>query len=406
VSRRSLAILVLALCCFGSAGAALAQVSPAHVVLVFIDGPRYSESFAQPQRIPRIWNDLRPTGCILTGFRNDGYTLTVSGHSTTLTGRRQFLANDGSERPHDLTLFERYRMGSGQPSSSVWVVAGKSKLNVLAYSDDPAGGIAYAAEDSVGMGADIPTMETVLGILALDQPRFVAVNLPEVDLIAHSGDWEGYLAAITRADSLVGVLWDYLQSDAEYAGKSALIVTADHGRHNDRPGEPHDGFQSHGDTCDGCQHIILAAAGVGIRSGVQISTTSDQSDLGATLAKLMNIDAGGMEGFPIYAMLETPTAAPASRKYGARILGVVPQPFQAGGSILLAPRQGAAFALSIFDQRGRRVRSFHNPGVLQSEYFLHWDGRDYAGRPVASGVYYLRLRDARSTDRFSLTLLR
>ena len=403
---RLLAIVTLALCWLASAASAIAQVTPAHVVLVFIDGPRYSESFAQPDRIPRIWNDLRPAGCILTDYRNDGYTLTVSGHSTTLTGRRQYLANDGSERPHDLTLFERYRKGSGQPANSVWVVAGKSKLEVLAYSDDPEGGIAYAARDSVGMGADIPTMETVLGVLASDHPRFMAVNLPEVDLIAHSADWEGYLAAITRADSLVGVLWDFLQSDAEYAGRSALFVTADHGRHDNRPGEPHDGFQNHGDSCEGCQHIILAAAGVGIRSGVQIDTPSDQSDLGATLAELMQLDGSGMEGFPIYAMLETPTAAPASRKYGASILGVQPQPFQVGGAILLAPRYGVAFNLSIYDQRGRLVRTFRNPGISQSEVSLHWDGRDDSGRAVSSGVYQLRLKDARSVDHFSLTLLR
>jgi len=406
VYRRSLAIVILVLCGLGGADAALAQVTPDHVVVVFIDGPRYSESFAQPERIPRIWNDLRPAGCILTDFRNDGYTLTVSGHSTTLTGSNQFLANDGSERPHDLTLFERYRKSSGQPASSVWVVAGKSKLDVLAYSDDPEGGIAYSARDSVGMGADIPTMKAVLGVLALHHPRFVAVNLPDVDLIAHGADWEGYLAAISRADSLVGVLWDFLQNDPEYAGRSALFVTADHGRHDNRPSEPHDGFQNHGDGCEGCQHIILAAAGVGIRGGVQIDTTSDQSDLGATLAQLMQLDASGMEGFPIYAMLETPTAAPASIKDSARILGVRPQPFQAGGAILLAPHHGVAFKLSIFDQRGRLVRTFRISGVAESEYLLHWDGRDLSGRPVASGVYQLRFRDARSLDGFSLTLLR
>jgi len=406
VCRRLLAIVILILCGPGSAVTAMAQAAPDHVVVVFLDGPRYSESFAQPERIPRIWNDLRPAGCILTDFRNDGYTLTVSGHATTLTGRHQFLANDGSEPPHDLTLFERYRKSSGQPASSVWVVAGKSKLDVLAYSDDPEGGIAYAARDSVGMGADIPTMETVLGVLALYHPRFMAVNLPEVDLIAHGADWEGYLTAISRADSLVGVLWDFLQDDPEFAGQSALVVTADHGRHDNRPNEPHDGFQNHGDGCEGCQHLILAAAGVGIRSGVQIDTTSDQSDLGATLAKLMKLDTSDMEGFPIYAMLETPTAAPASRKDSARILGVRPQPFQAGGAILLAPHHGVAFELSIFNLRGRLVKTFRISGVAEDEYLLHWDGRDFSGRPVSSGVYQLRFQDFRSADGFSLTLLR
>ncbi len=405
-SRKFLWLAVLTVLSWGLAlsGMAWAQTTP-HLIVVFIDGPRYSESFAEPMRIPRIWNDLRPQGSVLTAFRNDGWTLTVSGHSTTLCGRHQYLANNGTERPHDPTLFERYRKQTGAPAADAWVVAGKAKLAVLAYSDSPDGGVAYAARDSVGLSTDTATMDAVLGVLARDHPRVMAVNLPQVDIRAHSLDWNGYLAAISGADSLVGVLWDFLQSDPEFAGRSTLVVTADHGRHDNRPTELHNGFQNHGDACNGCRHILLAAAGVGIRAGTEIAVSHNQTDLGATLGKLLGLDLTGIEGFPIYEMLTAPTATPGARPGGLRILAVRPHPFQVGGGILLALRPGTTYHLGIYDLHGRLVREFVGHPQDDTD-FVPWDGRDSRGRNVASGVYRLRLWNATGQDQRSLTLLR
>jgi hypothetical protein len=377
-----------------------------HVILVFVDGPRYAESFGEPTRIPRIWNDLRPAGSILTDYRNEGYTLTCSGHATTLTGSQQNLANDGSEYPHDMTLAERDRRVSGAPAEDFWVVAGKSKLHMLAHSDDPLGGAAYGSADSVGTGGDTSTMEVVLSLLALHQPRFMAINLPDVDLRGHALDWNGYLAAISQADALIGQLWDFLQTDPAFAGHSTLVITADHGRHDNRPLEEHDGFQNHGDSCEGCRHIFVAAAGAGIRSDTVVAGSYGQVDLAATLAQLLAIDSSGMEGFPIYAMLEPPTATQPFRSSQLRLLGAQPSPFRGDGGILLRANEGRALSLRIYDPRGRLVRELRQEARPAGEYLMHWDGRDLAGRRVASGVYHLVLEDAQASDRGPLLFLR
>lgn len=381
-------------------------VASDHVVLVFVDGPRYTESFGEPFRIPNIWDELRPAGSILTDYHNDGFTLTCSGHATTITGRQQNLANDGSEFPHDMTLAERDRRVSGAPAEDFWVVAGKSKLHMLSHSDDPLGGAAYGSADSVGTGGDASTMQAVLSLLALHQPRFMAINLPDVDLRGHALDWDGYLAAITNADALIGQLWDFLQTDPGFAGRSTLIITADHGRHDNRPFESHDGFQNHGDACEGCRHILVAAAGAGVRSNTVVTGRHSQVDLAATMAQLLSIDSSGMDGFPIYDMLEPPTATQPVRSSQLQLLGARPSPFRGEGGILLRAGEGQAVSLRIFDGRGRLVRELHQDAGSAGEYLIHWDGRDLGGQSVASGVYHLLLQDSRSSERGPLLLMR
>lgn len=377
-----------------------------HVILVFVDGPRYAESFGDPSRIPRIWNDLRPAGTILTGFRNQGATYTCSGHATTICGRQQDLANDGSEYPHDLTLAERDRLASASAAEDFWVVAGKAKLHMLAYSDDTSGGAAYGSNAIAGLGGDLATMDALYQVLVQHQPRLVVVNLPDVDVRGHAGDWDGYLDAISTADSLMGALWDYLQSEPAFAGKSALVVTADHGRHDNRPLEAHDGFADHGDACEGCRRIWLTAVGAGIRSGTVVEGTHAQVDLAATIAQLLDIDATGMEGFPIWEMLEPPTAAPIARGGELRYLGSRPAPLRGAGKILLRAGEGAALRLRIFDARGRLVREFTRDVGSAGELLVPWDGRDLEGRAVAGGVYHLLLEDGVERDRGPLLLLR
>ncbi|MCK5406995.1 MAG: hypothetical protein KAJ37_06060, partial [Candidatus Krumholzibacteria bacterium] len=122
------------------------------VVVFVIDGPRYTETFGDPSHthIPHIWNDLRPQGTILTDFRNLGHTKTNPGHTSIITGTWQQIANDGSERPDQPTLFEYYRKTLSAPQSETYVISGKSKLNVCSYSTHADYGAACGATESVG----------------------------------------------------------------------------------------------------------------------------------------------------------------------------------------------------------------------------------------------------------------
>jgi hypothetical protein len=72
-------------------------------------------------------------------------------------------------------------------------------------------------------------------------------------------------------------------------------------------------------------------------------------------------------------------------------LGLGPDPFRGDLTIrYLLPGSGQV-QLAIFDVGGRRVRTLANGKAESGWHSAAWDGRDGAGRRVASGVYFTRL---------------
>ncbi|MFA6111313.1 MAG: hypothetical protein WDA75_21360 [Candidatus Latescibacterota bacterium] len=74
-----------------------------------------------------------------------------------------------------------------------------------------------------------------------------------------------------------------------------------------------------------------------------------------------------------------------------------PNPFNPGTSIPVvvpasADAGGALVRLEVYSLSGQRVRLLWDGPLGTGTHRLEWDGRDSAGRPVASGVYLCRLR--------------
>ena len=106
----------------------------ARVVIFVIDGPRWTEIFGDSSHahVPGMWNTLRPQGTLCTNFRNEGWTLTIPGHATMLTGQWQHLNNQGLERPAQPTLFEYYRKAKHAPARDAVLLSMKTKLDAVA----------------------------------------------------------------------------------------------------------------------------------------------------------------------------------------------------------------------------------------------------------------------------------
>jgi hypothetical protein len=267
-----------------------------NVVLLVIDGSRQLETIGDSTHthIPHIWRDLRPQGALIPNFRNEGETVTNPGHSSILTGTWQHIANDGSERPSEPTLFEYYRRYEGVPENAVQLVSGKSKLRAVAWSTDLDYGKRYGAKATVGFENDPVVYEHLIPILERDHPRLVMACFPSVDHEGHSGHWDRYVAAIERADSLAGALWVFLQKDPHYAGNTYLFITNDHGRHIDKWG----GFQNHGCPCEGCRRLLFLALGPDIKRGY-VTPADDvytQRDLCNTIARILGFPVEHSEG--------------------------------------------------------------------------------------------------------------
>ncbi|MCP4545060.1 MAG: T9SS type A sorting domain-containing protein [bacterium] len=103
----------------------------------------------------------------------------------------------------------------------------------------------------------------------------------------------------------------------------------------------------------------------------------------------------------------TPTAAPETPAVAKLTLSANhPNPFNPTTLIPYAlPRSGDA-ELAIYDTAGRLVKVLVSGHQAAGEYSATWHGLDDAGRPVASGVYFTRLRAGEETQLQRMVLLR
>ena len=83
-----------------------------------------------------------------------------------------------------------------------------------------------------------------------------------------------------------------------------------------------------------------------------------------------------------------------------------PNPFNPSTTIEFGLASPARVTLSIYDVSGRLIRTLIEEPRAAGVYKQPWDGRDAAGRAVASGVYFYRLRAGAFTDTKKLVLAR
>lgn len=386
-----------------------AAVQTQHVVIVSIDGGRYSETLGHPNLAyhPRIGTDLAAVGARPTRFENVGVTNTNPGHSALMTGTLQPIANDGSERPHKPTLFEYLRQQKGTPQSLCRLYLRKPKLDVLAYSDHPSYGAAYGATVATGYATDLAVFTAARAGILANRPVLTLVHFGDPDIIAHGGDWSGYLTALRLADSLTWQLWTAIQADPVMGGKTTIFVSNDHGRHDDA----HGGFVNHGDGCDGCRRIEMVMAGPDSDAGLVSGSVHEQRAVARTAGWLLGVSMPLAEGRVMDDLLLEPSApwldAPRSGHAPARLaLGVGPNPTRAGADVWVTGADAARARVELLDLGGRRIAALARGGVSGGRATWRWDGRDANGRELAPGRYIVRARDGTATARATIVKLR
>lgn len=273
-----------------------------NVIVLVIDGPRFSETFGDStcQYIPHLSKDLAPQGVLFTNFRNNGKTNTNSGHTAITTGYYQNVRNDGTELPKYPSFFQYYLKEKKVPKEKAWIIASKGKLNILANTKKKKWFNSYMPSEYCGPGgngseyvADKFTWDVVMEKLKTQQPSMLLINLLEVDTRGHSNDWPNYLGAIQRTDDYAHHLWNFIQNDPHYKNNTTLIITNDHGRHLDGH---KDGFKEHGDGCEGCRQIYMIGLGPDFKKGVVVTEEYEQIDISATIAHIMKFEMPTSEG--------------------------------------------------------------------------------------------------------------
>jgi Metalloenzyme superfamily len=312
------ALLALGASAFLSAGEADASAwKTRHVIILVIDGPRWTETWGKPGRdlIPVRDQVLRPQGVWLSDMANDGPTYTNAGHSALTTGFHQEIDNKGLELPSNPSLTQRL-LATGVEPQQVWIVASKDKLQILTDSAAPEWKRKFVCSSDCGTDgigsdyrADSVTFERAKAVLSTHRPRLMLINFKEPDASGHAKKWEQYLENIRITDAYAGALWQHIQADEQMKDRTTLFITNDHGRHVDGH---KDGYISHGDDCAGCRKIELLAIGPDFKRGVTSDIHRNQTDVAVTAAALLGLTIPGSDGKVMNELFSAPVSTPVS----------------------------------------------------------------------------------------------
>ena len=133
---------------------------------------------------------------------------------------------------------------------------------------------------------DVITFEGALDALVHRKPKLLYVAFGETDDWAHDGRYDLYIESAKRTDGYIQRIWEMVQSMPEYAGKTTLILTSDHGR-----GDTDPEWKSHGVDIEGAEYIWAAMLGPDTPSkGVLKDTKTTQGQVAATVAALLGLD--------------------------------------------------------------------------------------------------------------------
>ncbi|MGL1934025.1 MAG: sulfatase-like hydrolase/transferase [Fibrobacterales bacterium] len=275
-----------------------------YVVILVIDGVRWSESWGDPtfSLIQNQAHIMKQRGVFNKNFYNDGVTETVPGHTALTTGNYQKMNNHGKQLPKKSSIFQHWRKAFHKKKSDAYILATKGKLAVLGSSLDPKWRGKYEPKTYCGVNGkgvkggysnDKAMMKKAFKVLRKYHPQLSLITLYGPDYWGHKKKWKKYVKAIEETDEMVLKLLNHFQTDPFYKGKTTVFLTNDHGRH--LKGHKN-GFHSHGDNCDGCKHLSFMAFGPDFKQDVEVSTRRDLIDIPATIEELMGFDVPHVKG--------------------------------------------------------------------------------------------------------------
>lgn len=263
-----------------------------NVVIAIIDGARYTETFGDDQAtyIPNM-AELAKKGSILSEFHNDSITFTSAAIPAiwcgTWTQRNDTNFNGGNTQyTMKPSIFEYVRKQKNlEATKCIYSLKYVSSLWLPSFHTH------YGPDYwpyTISQGTnDTDVLNNSIAALKEHKPEFAIVYFADVDNAGHSGNWDNYTQAIQTADIAVNELWEALQADSFYKDNTVLIVTNDHGRHDDL----HGGFKGHGCSCQGCRKIMFLAIGPGIKENYRSNKYRRIPDVAVTAASILNIEA-------------------------------------------------------------------------------------------------------------------
>ena len=344
---------------FASLRAMAAPPGKKVVVVTFGGGARDEETFAPDgqRNIPHLLNELIPRATFFTQVVNQGILGHYVATASLATGVYETFNNFATVAPEHPTVFEYFRKDLKRPANDAWVVAPSNGFNLIGESSYKSYGPNFGAgvilpkhllaaatsgsnpdyanllrdnyetplytPDLSGSEFHLNQLDRILKLSVSDftahaltlssadelsvyiahqlmrelAPSLLWITLHDMD-VAHSGCFSLYLEGIRRSDRLCAEIWNTIQSEPEYAGKTSMFILPDFGRDSDSdPGG--NGFQHHrtGDALS--RTTWMMALGPGIREGVTVDRRIESIDLVPTIGSLLGFSAQVSQGRPL-----------------------------------------------------------------------------------------------------------
>lgn len=254
--------------------------------------------------MPFFWNELVNKGK-LYGNRKYGNKVEVNNSSLksfpgyaeiwngyvdgTITGNKPPINNNE-------TVIEFLSKQSGFGGNKIAITAAASTFTDLFH----------ASENDFTISAghqDLTVYNTTLRVMERDKPRFVYMAINKTDHWAHQFEYDSHLNLIHEADGFIKGVWDFIEQDDFYKGKTTLFITTDHGR-----GIAHE-WHTHGDgVIDRAEEIWFAVVGPDTKpKGVQKNEEVIKANQFAkTMAAFLELhfDTGNAVGVPIISAMD------------------------------------------------------------------------------------------------------
>ena len=280
---------------------------PFTIVLVTLDGVRWREVFEgvdaklaeshglPPSEIvtaaeltPNLHRIIATHGVAL-GAPGHGAPISASGpnfvslpgYAELLSGRRATHCRDnqcagGGAR----TLLDEFTATWGSDASQVALFTSWPDIARVASER---GMVSEPLPRGAGFRPDAITADLAIAHLKAHPPKFLFLGLGEPDEFGHQDDYAGYLNAVRRADARIAEVDDELSRLAASGTRTALFVTADHGRA--------DSFVEHGSKFPESARVWLIAAGSAVRGSGFVAAPSQRrlADLAPTVRQIAGL---------------------------------------------------------------------------------------------------------------------
>jgi hypothetical protein len=344
--------------CGALARAGTARAKRKVIVITFGGGARDQETFAPEgqENVPHLMRDLLPRSTFFTQVVNRGILGHYVATASLATGVYETINNFASLPPEHPTVFEYFRRDLRRPPSDAWVVAPSNGFNRIGESNHrsygPGAGARvilpkhllaaasqgradydhllrdnyetpYYAPALQGGEFELRQLEDILKLSVDDfkghartlsspdelsvyivrqlmrqvAPSLLWITMHDID-VAHAGAYSLYIDGIQRTDRLCAEVWEAIQKEPEYAGKTTLFILPDFGRDSDEDAGGN-GFQHHRTGDAGSRTTWMLALGAGIREGVVYDRPIDSTDLVPTLGSMLDFSTSLAQGKPI-----------------------------------------------------------------------------------------------------------